>query len=74
MRHEDTKLYIADPKHEDHYYGLAYDLQEIDMKSTAGEVLQKSKELFPLAQKPFVVVKLFYVSTQNNIFFLSPLN
>ena len=58
-------MYLADPKHEDHYYGCADDLHEIDLDLTVGEVIQMSKELFPSAEKPLVIVKMFYVSKQN---------
>ena len=58
-------MYIADPQHDDYNYGSADDLHEIDLYSTAGEIFQNSKKMFPLAEKPLVIVKLFYVSTQN---------
>ena len=64
MRYEGTRLYLADPKHEDYYYESADDLQKIDMDLTAGEVIQKAKELFPFTEKPLVIVKMFYVSKQ----------
>ena len=43
-------------------YARANNLQEMDVNSTAGEILQKSNDLFQSAQKPLVVLKLYYVS------------
>ena len=54
-----TKLYIADPNDVEPYYVKADNLQEMNLNSTAGEIIQRSKELFPSAEKTLVILKLF---------------
>ena len=52
MRYEGPQLFIADPIHENWYYPEANCLQEINVNSTAREMLKRSKELFHQAEKP----------------------
>ena len=39
-------------------------VMEIDMNSTAGEILRLTKERIPWTVKPLVILKLFYVERQ----------
>ena len=61
-----AKLYIADPEHPDRYYINTAEVEEIDLNSTAGEVMQKFSERFPGSKKPMVVLKLFYVQNRGS--------
>ena len=83
LRYEGSKLCVASseapdraienaggPKNDrelDMHYARANNLQEMDVNSTAGEILQISNDLFPSAQKPLVVLKLYYVSRQAQV-------
>ena len=60
LKYEGANLYVADPKYHDEYYAYENDLQQIDLNSTAGQILQRSNDLFQV-QKPLVVLKMRYV-------------
>ena len=64
LMYECAKLYIAvsNPQYESCHYCCTKDVVEVDLNSTAGEVRQKFESCFPGADKPMVILKLFYVT------------
>ena len=63
--YEGLNLYVADPQYPDRDYAYRVDLQEIDLNSTAGQILQRNRNLFPSVRddglRPLVVLKMRYV-------------
>ena len=60
LGYEGANLYVADPQYPDARYATEDDLQEIDLNSTAGQIIQRSNDLFASVQRPLVVLKMSY--------------
>ena len=58
-RFDCSKLYIGEPPLNNMHY--AENLHEIKLESSVMNIVDKANQLFPSAQKPFVVLKLFYL-------------
>ena len=59
FRFDSSKLYIGEPPLNHMHY--ADNLQEVKLESSVMNIVDKANQLFPSAQKPFVVLKLFYL-------------
>ena len=58
-------LYVADPQYHDRDYAYEVDLQGINQNLTAGQIIQRSNDLFRSVRndglRPLVVLKMRYV-------------